>query len=88
MKEDKSGVGMTVKHRIQFTREECEEAWPNGPLRIIGSGNGSPSRYVCKLCLNRCQGIYAPAWTCDACRQRGKQQQRVQRKQMAFCAKV
>jgi len=51
-------------------------AWPGGPLRIVGTGNGKPSRYVCSECLSPSRGVYfvkraftqAEMWLCASCR--------------------
>jgi len=57
---------------VKYSRAATEEAWPNGPLRRIGTGKGSPSIYVCRGCLKAVGGVYSPDWTCDVCRSRLK----------------
>lgn len=55
--------------------KQTEEAWP-GALRIAGTGNGKPSRYVCGRCLRPSNGVYrvkrdssqAETWLCSSCR--------------------
>ena len=55
---------------------QTERAWTDCPLRIIGSGNGKASRFVCDRCLEPVNGIYrvkwtssqAETWVCSACR--------------------
>lgn len=55
---------------------KIELAWPDGPLRKIGSGRGKPSKYVCSQCMTQAQGVYhvnvgsssAKVWVCASCR--------------------
>ncbi len=55
---------------------QIEEAWPGGPMRKVGSGNGKPSKYVCGQCRHRAQGLYrlkrsssqAEEWLCSECK--------------------
>lgn len=53
-----------------------ELAWPNGPSRVAGSGNGAPTRYVCQVCKETVSGVYRvqhelrgpSVWVCGGCR--------------------
>jgi len=53
---------------------EVERAWVGGPLRKVGSGNGSPSKYVCGVCQRSSVGVYrletnpqTREWACYGC---------------------
>jgi hypothetical protein len=48
---------------------KLERGWSNGPLRIIGSSNGSLSRYVCEGCRYISAGLYqtSKGWLCAGC---------------------
>src|ERR1700740_2541488 len=54
----------------------ASKSWLGGPLRVVGTGNGKPSRYVCSECLAPCNGVYpinrhssqAETWVCSTCR--------------------
>ncbi len=56
--------------QIEQPEAKLEEAWAGGPLRKVGSGQGSPSKYVCGVCLKSCSGVYGPKWVCGTCRNR------------------
>lgn len=50
---------------------EIERAWQGGPLRKVGTGNGSPSKYVCEACERSSMGVYHTKqglWLCQACK--------------------
>lgn len=58
---------------------KTEQAWPDGPLRKVGSGQGKPSKYVCGACKRTSvglylvkQGVHAQRWVCQGCRQPSK----------------
>ncbi len=54
-----------------------ERAWPGGPLRVCGTGNGKPSVYACEGCRARSGGVYrvlhvvsrAETWLCASCKE-------------------
>lgn len=60
-----------------------EESWPGGPLRVVGSGNGKPSHYVCQNCHRQVAGVYrvkrglakAETWLCGTCREKAMPKQ-------------
>jgi hypothetical protein len=58
--------------------EVTERSWTGGPLRVVGSGNGKPSKYVCDGCLQRAHGVRLDPpkekWLCYSCEQ-GKARQ-------------
>ena len=52
--------------------EQLERAWQGGPLRRVGTGNGSPSRYHCDECKQSAHtGVRLDArrgkWRCASC---------------------
>lgn len=51
---------------------KTERAWSGGPLRRVGTGNGSPSRYVCEDCQDTNSGVYfvpqTQRWLCGGCK--------------------
>src|SRR5439155_18678937 len=49
---------------------QTESAWHGGPLRKVGSGQGNPTKYICKMCRKSCSGVYEPKWVCGTCRNR------------------
>lgn len=52
------------------TGSQVERAWPNGPLRKIGTGHGQPSKYVCERChLSALSGVRRKDghWLCGSC---------------------
>lgn len=61
---------------------EVERAWTGGPLRKVGSGNGTPSRFVCEMCKRSSVGVYlvkpdvqrpeSALWTCLGCSKTAK----------------
>jgi hypothetical protein len=58
---------------------KTERAWLGGPLRVVGSGDGKASRYVCEVCRRSAAGVYRvkrdaqaqDEWVCAGC-QSGK----------------
>lgn len=47
-----------------------ERAWAGGPLRRVGTGLGSPSKYWCEVCLQPAHtGVRQTAgvWQCASC---------------------
>ncbi len=69
---------------------QTERAWEGGPLRRVGTGHGSPSKYVCDDCQHSVAGVYYVKqaytqagigfkWLCAACKakQRPREEQPV-----------
>jgi hypothetical protein len=65
-----------LDNQRKMDNSEIERAWPSGPLRRIGTGNGSPSTYVCGDCRRSVAGLYfvearrgtQERWVCEGCR--------------------
>jgi hypothetical protein len=50
--------------------EQTERAWAGGPLRRVGTGNGTPSRYICERCGELAvTGVRLDggSWICASC---------------------
>lgn len=52
------------------TTDNVERAWSGGPLRRVGTGHGTPSRYVCEAC-GECAHtgvrLKRGLWQCASC---------------------
>jgi hypothetical protein len=65
-----------MDNQRRMADSEVERAWPGGPLRRIGSGNGAPSKFVCGVCRRSVAGLYfvearrgaQERWLCEGCR--------------------
>ena len=52
--------------------ENTERAWATGPFRRVGTGHGTPSKYICDKCLDLAiTGVRLEAetgkWLCASC---------------------
>ena len=49
---------------------KTERAWSGGPLRKVGTGNGSASKFVCEGCRKPAVGVYRTrlGWVCQGCK--------------------
>ena len=73
-------AGSALDNQRQFSDSELERSWPGGPLRKIGTGHGTSSKYVCGVCRRSVVGIHRleargaaqETWVCEGCRRQAR----------------